>query len=231
MIRSTIRRSTVVHRSSNGFTLLELIVTLTIASMAAVWAIPNMQRQFQQKRIDNYTQNLETGLFNLIANVRKSSKFCTLFKSAGIQNNYVATDKLVELASISKSKATPLEQCNLRREYLDCPDGNNICSINPDDFLQFRFLSKEKTKDSKKLEIQTSQTNYQFSPQGTNPKGNDIIFRIRSKEWDKNPGLLTRCIMISGNGQLFKGSWVYSSPNANLNGCQSKCPPNSNCNG
>ena len=82
-----------------------------------------------------------------------------------------------------------------------------------------------------KIEVLTSQVNYQLSPQGTNPKGEEIIFRIRSRKWNQYPSLITRCIVISGNGHLFKGTWEYDNPTNNPKGCQSKCPPNSNCNG
>lgn len=219
------------NEAYHGFTLLELLVAITIAAMASAWALPNMQRQFQQQQVDHYTQNLETGLFNLIANVRKSSKYCNLFESQGAINKYINSDALIELTAIAQTKSTPLEQCRLRREYLDCPDKNNSCTNNPDDFLKFRFLSKEKTKDSESIQVLTSQTNYQLSPQGTNPKGENIIFRIRSRKWDQYPGLITRCLVISGNGHLFKGTWEYSTTAGNPKGCQSKCPPNSNCNG
>ena len=218
-------------KANHGFTLLELVVVITIAALASAWTIPNMQRQFEQQKIEYYTQNLETGIFNLIANVRKSSKYCTLFGSQGESNKYLKPDALIELTKISQAESTSLEQCRLRREYLDCPDQNNSCGVNPDEFLKFRFLSKEKTKDSESIEVLTSQTNYQLSPQGTNPKGEDIIFRIRSRKWDQYPGLITRCLVISGNGHLFKGTWEYGNPTNNPKGCQSKCPPNSNCNG
>lgn len=217
---------------NHGFTLLELLIAITITAMASAWAIPNMQRQFQQQQVDHFTQNLETGMFNLIAKVRKSSKYCTLFESQGITNAYVSPDALLELTTATADPdLTPEDQCRLRRGYLDCPERNNACSINPDDFLKFRFLSKEKTKDSKSIEVLTSQANYQLSPQGTNPKGEEIIFRIRSRKWDQYPNLITRCLVISGNGHLFKGTWEYDNPTNNPKGCQSKCPPNSNCNG
>ena len=231
MKRTTVEESNARFKHNHGFTLLELLVAITITAMASAWAIPNMQRQFQQQQVDHFTQNLETGMFNLIAKVRKSSKYCTLFKSKGKTNEYVNPDALIELTAIAQAESIPLKQCMLRREYLDCPERNNSCDINPDDFLKFRFLSKEKTKDSKKIEVLTSQVNYQLSPQGTNPKGEEIIFRIRSRKWNQYPSLITRCIVISGNGHLFKGTWEYDNPTNNPKGCQSKCPPNSNCNG
>ena len=85
-------------------TLLELLFAITIAAMANAWAIPNMQRQFQQQQVDHFTQNLETGMFNLIAKVRKSSKYCTLFESKGKTNEYVKPDALIELTAIAQAE-------------------------------------------------------------------------------------------------------------------------------
>ena len=208
-------------KANHGFTLLELVVVITIAALASAWTIPNMQRQFEQQKIEYYTQNLETGIFNLIANVEKAPSIA-LFGSQGESNKYLKPDALIELTTISQAESTSLEQCRLRREYLDCPDQNNSCGVNPDEFLKFRFLSKEKTKDSESIEVLTSQTNYQLSPQGTNPRGEDIIFRIRSRKWDQYPGLIT--LPSDLKGHLFKGTWEYGNPTNNPKGCQSKCP-------
>ena len=80
---TTVEKSNAGFEHNHGFTLLELLVAITIAAMASAWAIPNMQRQFQQQQVDHFTQNLETGMFNLMAKVRQSSKYCTLFESKG----------------------------------------------------------------------------------------------------------------------------------------------------
>lgn len=214
------------HSNQSGFTLLELLVAAAIVSMTAVWSIPNLQRALRQNQVDQYTLNLEQGLFKLIAKVRQTSKFCTLFKGGMQTNTYLPAQQLFELDTISSPQADPEKKCLLRRDYLDCPSTGQTCTNNAIDFIQFRYLAQENTEPSKEIEVLTSKNNYEFSPQGTNPQGQDIVFRIRSKQWNQNPNLMTRCITISGNGYLFRGTWQYSS----TPGCRAKCATGENCN-
>ena len=63
------------HKKINGgFTLVEMIVVITIVGLATTWALPQFKRSLEQSKVDRYTQNLESGLFNLKTRLQKASK-------------------------------------------------------------------------------------------------------------------------------------------------------------
>ena len=203
---------------SSGFTLVELLVAIVILTGVTAWALPRLNHKIQQSHVDTYTQNLETGMFGLMARVRKSAKYCTLFKTNPSITTYADPNQIIELSQINS---------NNRNQYIDCPctPGSSNCST------PFRFLHKEQTREANLVQIQVSKSNYGLSPQGTNPEGVDLIMRIRSKQWNNNPQVLTRCLVLSGNGHLFKGTWDYGGNQLNASACKKFCPINGNCNG
>ena len=88
-------------------------------------------------------------------------------------------------------------------------------------YIQRKYLTEG---DKKYIDTQEE---YRINNLGTNDEGNDMIFRIRSKYWNKDTRLRTRCIRFSaGSGHLFDGSWSYTNSK-----CFPKCPEGHNCNG
>ena len=201
----------------NGFTLLELLVAVIILTSATAWALPRLNHKIQQGQVDTYTQNLETGLFNLMAGVRRSAKYCTLFKSNPAKNDYTDPENVIELSQMSANDRNKVIDC-------PCPSGSSNCDT------QFRFLNKEQTSEANLIAVKVSETNYGLSPQGTNPEGRDLIFRIRSLNWEKSQQVFTRCLIVSGNGHLFKGTWDYSHEGLGASACKRFCPTDGNCN-
>lgn len=199
-----------------GFTLVELLVAVIIMTAASLWTLPKLNHKILQGRVDRYTQNLETGLFGLMARVRRSSKFCTLFEQNPNPSKYISPRDLLEL-----------NQINNRSALISCPctTGSNNCNT------PFRFLQKENSDETDFVQVRVSQTNYGLSPQGTNPNGEKLIFRIRSRDWKKHSNVFTRCIEISGNGHLFKGTWDYNNTGEVGMSCKRYCPKDGNCNG
>ena len=220
--------------SESGFTLVEMVVVVAIVVVTTTWAVPQFTRGIEQSKVDNYTQNLQTGLFNLKNRIQKSSKKCTLFKNlpSTSQADYISPNVLLELTSIDQS----IEGTS-RNDFLDCPmDPSGRQSETP-----FRFLQREGSADKDNVEVSytqrepaqfgrsgsstTSKDQYRLNNLGTNDKGNDLIFRIRSKKWDQDSRLRTRCIVFSGNGHVFDGTWSYTKSE-----CFQQCPENQNCN-
>ena len=201
-----------------GFTLLELLVAVVILAGATAWALPRLNYKIQQSNVDSYTQNLETGMFSLMVRVRRSAKYCTLFRTNPSISSYTHPNKIVELHQINGSDY---------QQYIDCPctPGSGNCST------PFRFLHKEQTQEANRVQILVSESDYGLSPQGTNPEGNELIIRVRSNQWNQNQQVLTRCLVISGNGHLFKGTWDYEANQLSSSACKKFCPTDGNCNG
>ena len=58
-----------MRQHSAGFTLLELIAGGALVAMGVSAVMPSLFRNMRQGEVDRYTQQLETGLFSLRANL------------------------------------------------------------------------------------------------------------------------------------------------------------------
>ena len=87
------------------------------------------------------------------------------------------------------------------------------------------YILKEKSGQLMVPSKETSQDAYKINNLGTNDDGKDLIFRIRSKRWDREARLKTRCIILSGAGHIFDGTWSYTESK-----CFPTCPKDQNCN-
>ena len=222
------RGSSWVKASDRGFTLIEMVIVSAIVAVTTTWAAPQFTRSIEQNRVDNYRYNLLTGIFNLKKRIQKSSKKCDLFKNlpTSSKGDYISPDLILELTNTAN-----------RGDFLDCPMG----TTGRQSRTPFRFLQREGSTEKDSVEVlylqskftllgnvsktETSQNQYSLNNQGNNDNGSDMIFRIRSKKWDQNTRLKTRCIVFSGSGHLYDGTWSYTTSE-----CFEECPENQNCN-
>ena len=204
-------------RHNGGFTLIEMIVVMTIVGLATTWALPQFKRSLEQNKVDRYTQNLESGLFNLKTRLQKASKKCTFFDgiSSQLVNTYTKPDQLIELNEFNSTE---------RGKYLDCLIDERDTGLESE--TPFRFLQREGTPDKNNVEVLSSIKSYKLNNLGANTEGKDIILRVRSNQWETDTRLNTRCIVFSGNGHLYRGTWSYTN-----SGCFEYCPKDHNCNG
>ena len=204
-------------RINGGFTLIEMIVVITIVGLATTWALPQFKRSLEQSKVNRYTQNLESGLFNLKTRLQKASKKCTFFDGISNQliNTYTKPDQLIELNEFNSTE---------RGKYLDCLIDERDTGLESE--TPFRFLQREGTPDKNNVEVLTSIKSYKLNNLGANTEGKDITLRVRSNQWETDTRLSTRCIVFSGNGHLYRGTWSYTN-----SGCFEYCPEDHNCNG
>ena len=123
------------------------MVVITIVGLATTWALPQFKRSLEQSKVDRYTQNLESGLFNLKTRLQKASKKCTFFGGVSdrLINTYTKPDQLIELNEFNSTE---------RGKYLDCLIDDRDTGLESE--TPFRFLQREGTPDKNNVEILTS---------------------------------------------------------------------------
>lgn len=187
--------------ASSGFSLVEVLITTVIVIISASWAIPQYQRQLALNHLDQYTQKIESGLFNLRARQSAEGTSCEInFADSyvGVNNNtggFGAVENVIELGHLSKED---------RANRLQCCDTTQ-CEWDP----PYRLINMEQTRISKNVEIKVSQKAYSLSPPGTSTDGNALVLLVRSTSWnqDSQRPLPVRCIKLSTSGHLHSGTW------------------------
>lgn len=201
---------------SKGFTLLELVVAAAIATMMMGWALPTYRKLAWQGEVNRYTQMVESGLFNLRANLGVDrSNCCINFDADSTTYQGLGTKKfgsplrLLELFD-------PSTQTKLK--FVDNPsepcDGHRLKCL-PDDIYteNYRLINLQNTSESNSIEVATLTQNYVLSPPGTSTSGDDLILLIRSSKASHADGIRIRCVLLTGNGDLSSGSWNQANVN------------------
>lgn len=190
--------------TSHGFSLLELLIVAVIVVIGTTWSIPQYRRQLALSRLDQYTQQIESGLFSLRARQSAEGTSCQLLFNPShvgidnIENGYGRPSDVLELSHLTQQQ---------RHQRLECCDSTECQWESP-----YRLLSQENTEASKVVEIKSSESEYSLSPPGTSTDGNDLILLVRSISWNQDPErpLPLRCIQLSTTGHLHRGTWEES---------------------
>ena len=189
------------HCKSTGFTLTEVLVTTAIIATGAVLTLPSFIRGKHQGDVDRYTQTVESGLFNLRAQLGTTKSSCQLsFPSA---NQFQAPWELLEFQQPTGGSA------NLDR--IECCNSKEGCINGP----TYRMIGREGTPETQVVEVAVTKSNFMMTPPGTSAEVENLTVLIRSKDWDQgsfqdskgNSRLLTRCIDVSGSGSISRGTW------------------------
>ena len=187
-----------------GFTLLELLIIIVIIVLGSSWAIPQYQRRLALNQLDQYSQQIESGLFSLRARQSAEGTSCEININpsfVGIDNTASGFGPATDVLEFSHLNAKQ------REERLRCCDATS-CSWEP----PYRLISREGTASSKTVGIKLSKANYTLSPPGMSTDGNPLIILVRSNKGKDDPQrpLPIRCLKLSTAGHLHRGTWEES---------------------
>ena len=187
-----------------GFTLLELLIIIVIIVLGSSWAIPQYQRRLALNQLDQYSRQIESGLFSLRARQSAEGTSCEININpsfVGIDNTASGFGQATDVLEFSHLNAKQ------REERLRCCDATS-CSWEP----PYRLISREGTAISKTVGIKLSKANYTLSPPGMSTDGNPLIILVRSNKGKDDPKrpLPIRCLKLSTAGHLHRGTWEES---------------------
>ena len=212
-----------------GFSLLELLVAVTIVSILSTYGIWSFRRNVAQGEVDRYTQFVESGLFSLKARLAQFKDSCVLVLDQDLNiDTFGPPWKLLEF---QKSDGTQVGSERLLCCEDDTEEENPIkCTKEKlDNKPRFRLLVIEGTRESKQVEVAALQPNedvagenedvecdvkgfeeetcVSLSPSGTVAEGKSLTFLIRSLHSANDSRLRTRCVELSGSGHIHSGTW------------------------
>ena len=191
---------------STGFTLLELLVAITIVGILSTYGLMSTRRTIAQGEVDRYTQFVESGLFNLRARLTQYKRSCVLNLDTDLATNrWGAPGEILEFQQADGSQSN-----SIRLRCCDDPDTfeNIQCTAAElNGQPKYRFLKIEGTPESKQVEVSARQPQYQISTAGISTSGGTLTILIRSRFTASDARLRTRCVEISGSGNLFSGTW------------------------
>ena len=184
-----------------GFSLLELLIVVVIAVLGSTWAVPQYRRKLSLSQLDQYTQQVESGLFHLRARQSAEGTSCEINFNpnfAGldtVSNGFGTPEDVIELSHLSTQQ---------RHQRLQCCDASQ-CSWDP----PYRLIDNESTHISRAVELKVSESKYSLSPPGTSTDESPLVVLIRSINWnqDSRRPLPIRCVKFSTAGHIHQGVW------------------------
>ena len=122
-----------INKTSEGFSLLEMVVAAAILLAISAWAIPSYFKIIRQGEVDRYAQFIEAGFYNLRAELGTTRTSCQL--NFGQAQSWVKPNDLLEFRQDNGvlAKTDRLSCCNSQIEKIkvtdECHDGPLIGSL------------------------------------------------------------------------------------------------------
>ena len=216
-----------MKNKTDGFTLIEIVVALSLISIATAATVPTITRNRWQKDVDTYAKKLESGLLDFKAKLGKQKTSCKIEFPAAY--SFETPNNLVEFSQQSSGNTTTMQCCNSEISKLtndpDCSNGApgySLSTLTGRDQDNLRMVQFESTPESKVVRVAVSTTNFGFTPPGTTLNAEQITFLIchrqslspvdaRTCVAEKNQ-LDIRCIQIDGTGEVASGIWKLEEP-------------------
>ena len=196
------------HTNNGGFSLLEMIIAATIVGITTTAALPDFQRGIAQGKVDRYTNNIETGFFNLKARVSAYKIGCEINFQAHPNfnvNTFTQPTNFLELQNDDGSRKTT--------DHLASCRSATDPSLNSE---ALRVVNIEGANERRDVLVSATTGVFSFTPAGTTASAHDLTILIQSKDaaapWALNKRgeskLITRCVEVTGNGQVYSGTWL-----------------------
>lgn len=216
-----------MKNKANGFTLIEMVVALSLLSIATAATVPTIARNRWQKDVDGYAIKLESGLLDLKAKLGKQKTSCEIeFPTA---YSFQTPENLIEFSQQSSGNTTTMQCCNSEISQLtndpDCSDGApgySLSALTGRDQDNLRMVQFESTPESKSVRVAVSTTKFGLTPPGTTLNAEQITFLIcheRSLSPNNSATCITdqnqlniRCVQIDGTGEVTSGIWKLEQP-------------------
>ena len=216
-----------MKNKTNGFTLIEMVVALSLLSIATAATVPAITRNRWQKDVNGYAIKLESGLLDLKAKLGKQKTSCEI--KFPVAYSFQTPNNLVEFSQQSSGNTTTMQCCNSEiSELSNDPDcitgapGYSLSTLTGRDQDNLRMVQYESTPESKAVRVAVSTTNFGFTPPGTTLNAGKITFLIcheQSLSPDdstaceaKRNKLDIRCVQIDGTGEVSNGIWKLEEP-------------------
>ena len=148
---------------SEGFSLLELLVVITIIGILSAYGLPKFRRNIAQGQVDRYTQFVESGLFSLRTRLGQLKSSCSFSLDQDLTtNSFGAPGQLLEFQQPdgSRSSSERLKCCKSVYWQLRTLKVNHVIASLP-------LRAAENPKRSKYL-LQKPATNYHHRVQALN---------------------------------------------------------------
>ena len=214
-----------MKQQTNGFTLIEMVVTAALLGIAAASTAPVISRNRWQGDVNRYALELETGLMSLKAKLgqQKTSCLITFAETFSFQN----PNQLVEFSSKNEANNTRMQCCNSEISELasdpDCESGypgHQIAELTGRAQDNLRLVQHESTPASKAIRVAVNKDNFGFTPPGTTANSEQITFLVCHQKAlsQNNPTtcipeqnkLSIACVQIDGTGDVTNGTWELS---------------------